>query len=319
MAAPVLQSAGPGNQDELLTTSLVNMLPGIRDNVFSSMPMLNYFKKKGMKKKGGAALSHGILYGTNDTAQAYQGYDILSTTPQDGLTRDQWEWRQYSASVSVDGFNERIANAGSSKIEDILDTKKTQAEKGLSTLIEQEIFAASPTSKSLRSLPVIVLASGTEGGINGTTNSWWQSRVTASGSWAAQGRSDLLTAWNALSAREPVGGPSVIVSSQTESEYYESSIVPQERYTNQKEADLGIQNLYFKTTPWLWSPQAASGTIYLLHDEGLEFIINSDTDFILTPFVKPSNQDAKVAQILFAASLVTGDRRKLGKLTGVSA
>jgi len=104
MAAPVLQSAGPGNQDELLTTSLVNMLPGIRDNVFSSMPMLNYFKKKGMKKKGGAALSHGILYGTNDTAQAYQGYDILSTTSQDGLTRDQWEWRQYSASVSVDGL-----------------------------------------------------------------------------------------------------------------------------------------------------------------------------------------------------------------------
>ena len=33
MAAPLTQSYGPGNVDELLTTSLVNMIPGIRDNI----------------------------------------------------------------------------------------------------------------------------------------------------------------------------------------------------------------------------------------------------------------------------------------------
>jgi hypothetical protein len=298
---------------------MVNMLPSIRDNVFSSNPALKYFTKKAMKKRGGASLSHGILYGTNDTAQAYQGYDLLNTNAQDGMTRDQWEWRQYAVSVSVDGFNERVANAGDAKLEDILDAKKMQAEEGLSLLIEQEIFAASPGTKSLRSLQTIIAASGTEGGINGTTNAWWQSRVTTSGSFSAQGRTDMTTAWNALSTRNPAGGPSIIISSQTEQEYYESSIVPQERFSSQAQADLGIQNLLFKTTPWIWSPQAPTGTIFLLHDKAIEFIVNSDTDFIMTPFVKPGDQDAKVAQILLAAALITGNRRKLGKLSSVTA
>jgi len=320
MPAPVLQTAGPGNVDELLTTSMVNLLPGIRDNVFSSNPLLKYlYKTNKIRKRGGASLSHGVLSQTNDTASSYQRYDILQTGGQDGLTRDQWEWRQYSVDVSIDGFTSRIANAGDSKIEDLLETKKMQAEEALSLLLEADFFAASPVAKSLRSLPVIVLASGTEGQINGTTNSWWQSYVLSSGSWAAQGRANLTTAYNAISVRNPAGGPDVIVSSQTELEYYESSVVPQERFTDTRVADIGIQNLKFKTTPWIWSPQASSGTVYLLHNGGLEFIVNSDTDFLLTPYVTPTDQDVKSSKILLACALITGNRRKLGKLTGVTA
>lgn len=320
MAAPLLQSAGPDNINEILTTSMVNLLPGIRDNAFSSNPLLKYFYKTNkIRKRGGASLSHGVLYQTNDTASSYQRYDLLQTGGQDGLTRDQWEWRQYSVDVSIDGFTSRIANAGESKIEDLLDTKKMQAEEALSLLLEGQFFAAVPGPKDLRSLPVIVLGSGTEGQINGTTNTWWQSYVLSSGSWAAQGRANLTTAYNALSVRNPAGGPDVVVSSSTEFESYEGSIVPQERFTDTATADLGIQNLKFKNTPWIWSPQASTGTIYLLHNGGIEFIVNSDTDFVLTPYTTPTDQDVKSAKILLAAALTTGNRRKLGKLTGVTA
>ena len=48
MPAPLLQSYGPGNVDELLTTSLVNMIRGIRDNLFKSNPVFDmlYGKKR---------------------------------------------------------------------------------------------------------------------------------------------------------------------------------------------------------------------------------------------------------------------------------
>ena len=144
MAAPVLQTGGPDNIDETLTLSMQNLLPGIRDNIFKSNVLLKWLNSKGIKRRGGASLSHGELYATNSTAQSYQRYDTLNTTPQDGLTRDQWKWRQYSVSVSVDGFSERIANAGQFKIEDVVETKKFQAEEGLSLLLEQEIFASGP-------------------------------------------------------------------------------------------------------------------------------------------------------------------------------
>lgn len=323
MSAPLTQSFGPGNVDELLTTSWYNLIPGIRDNVFKSNPVFKYlYEGKGggkMRKRGGVSLSHGELYATNSTAMSYQRYDQLDTTPQDGLTRDNWLWAQYAVTVTVDGFSERIANAGDSKIEDILEVKKMQAEEGLSLKLEQHMFQATPGAKDIQSLPVIILSSGTIGGINGTTNTWWASQQTASGSFSAQGRSDLTALWNLISVQNPVGGPDMLVSDQASFQFYESSLVAQERFTTNKLVDIGIQNLEFKGTPWTWSPQGTSGVIYAIHDKGLEFIVNSDTDFLATPFVTPTNQDARTSKILLACALTTGDRRKLGKLTGVTA
>jgi hypothetical protein len=72
----------------------------------------------------------------------------------------------------------------------------------------------------------------------------------------------------------------MIVSDQNSFQYYESSLVSQERFMDNKMVDIGIENLQFKATPWTWSPQATSGVIYLLHSKGLEFIVNSDTDML---------------------------------------
>lgn len=321
MAAPVLQGFGPGNIDELLTTSLENMIPGIRDNVFKSNPVLNwlYQGKNAIRKKGGASLSHGVLYQTNSTAQSYQRYDLLNTTPQDGLTRDQWAWAQYAVTLTIDGFTERVANAGQWKIEDLLEEKKYQAEQALQLLLEQHIFAAAPGSKDIQSLPVIVLGSGTIGGISGTSNTWWQSQIKSSGSFAGQGRADLTNLVNTISIQNPAGLPEMLVSSQSEFEYYESLLVPQERFTDNKMVDIGIINLKFKNIPWTWSPQAGTGTVYGLHSDALEFIVNSDTDMLVTPFVTPTNQDARTAKILLACALASGNRRKLGKMILVTA
>lgn len=324
MAAPVTQNYGPGNVDELLTTSLENMIPGIRDNIFKSNPVFKWlYEGKGggkMRKKGGVALSHAEMYAKNTTAMAYQRYDTLDTTPQDGLTRDQWLWAQYAATVTIDGFSERVANAGDSKLEDLLEAKKMQAEESLSLLLEQDMFAASLVTKHIEPLTTIVATSGTVGGINGTTSTWWGAcAATASGSFAAQGRSDLTNAWNLVSVQNPIGGPEMLVSDQNSFQYYESSLVSQERFTNNKLVDIGIENLEFKSTPWTWSPQATSGVIYLLHSKGIEFIVNSDTDMLVTPFVTPTNQDARTSKILLACALSTGNRRKLAKMTGITA
>jgi hypothetical protein len=41
--------------------------------------------------------------------------------------------------------------------------------------------------------------------------------------------------------------------------------------------------------------------------------------FSLSEWVKPSNQDLMVAQLFWAGELTTKNRRKLGKLTSVTA
>lgn len=318
MAAPLLQTYGPANIDETLTGTLVNMRPGIKDNIFNANPALRWFKGTGrVTIRGGPSISHGIMYGTNSTAKAYSRYGQLDVTPQNGLTRDQWVFKQYSASITIDGFTTRT-NRGEEEIVDLLDTKRTQAEESLSLKLEQDLFASSTATDSFESLAVIVLASGTVGDINGTTNTWWQSLVTASGSWPLQGRKDVQTAINTISLRNPVGKPSVLISDQTSVEAYQASVVPHLRISDTRLADLGVPNITFDGIAWFWSPQATSGVIYLLNERSINLYVNSATDMITTKFVTPVNQDAGTAHILFMGATATGNRRKLGKLTGVT-
>ena len=320
MAPPTLLTYGPSNIDETMTLAWSNMIPGIKDQVFNENSALGWLYGTAKdKKRGGTSISHGVHYGANNTAQSYSRFGQLSVTPQDNLTRDQWPWKQYSCSVSIDGFTERIAGKGEWALEDAMDEKREEAEMSLKDLLERDIFKASPGTDDLRSLPNIILASGTEGQINGSTSTFWQSSVGTAGSWAAGvGRTTLTNTCNTVAKRNPIGMPDALLSDQTSIEAYEGTLVTQYRYTDGK-PDIGATKLMFKEIPWLWSVQATSGVIYILHSKAIKFYVNTDTDFVTTPFVKPANQDAKVAQILFAAALTTCYRRKLGKTTANAA
>lgn len=320
MAPPTLLTYGPGNVDETLTLAMSNMIPGIKENIFNENTALGWLYSTGKeRKRGGASLSHAIHYAKSTAGGSYSRYGAMDVTPQDNLTRDQWPWKQYYWTVSIDGFTERIAGKGEWAIEDALQEKRDEAEGSLKDELEGDIFAASPGSDDLRSLPNIVLNSGTEGQINGTTNSWWQSAVVTGGSWASGvGRTQLTNLCNTISKRQPIGPAEILVSDQTSIEAYEGTLVSQYRYTTNK-ADIGLTKLMFKEIPWIWSVQGTSGVIYALHSDAIKFYVNSDTDFVFTGFMKPANQDAKVGQILFAAALTTCYRRKLGRSNSNSA
>lgn len=320
MAAPTLLTYGPGAVDETLTLAMTNMIPGIKENIFNDNTALGWlYGTAKERKRGGASISHGLHYAKSTSGGSYSRYDAMNTTPQDNLTRDQWPWKQYYWNVSLDGFTERIATKGEWAIEDAMQEKRDEAESSLRDQLEQDVFASSPGTNSLRSLPVIVAASGTEGQVNGTTQSWFQSVVNTAGSWASGvGRTQLVSTINTCSKRQPVGMPEQLISDQTSMEAYEGTIVAQYRFTTNK-ADIGVTKLTFKEIPWIWSLQANSGVIYVLHSDSLKFYVNSDTDFIFTGFMKPANQDAKVGQILFASALTTCVRRKLGKTTANAA
>jgi len=314
MAQPTLLTYGPGNVDETLTLAMTNMIPGIKENIFNDNTALGWLYSTGKeRKRGGASLSHGIHYAKSTAGGSYSRYQQMDVTPQDNLTRDQWAWKQYYWTVSLDGFTERIAGKGEWAIEDALQEKRDEAGLSLKDQLEIDVFKASPGTDDLRSLPNIVLGSGTEGQINGTTNSWWQSAVVTGGSWASGvGRTQLTNLCNTISKRLPVGPAEVLISDQTSIEAYEGTLVAQYRYMTNK-ADIGLTKLLFKEIPWMWSVQATSGVIYALHSDAIKFYVNSDTDFVFTGFMKPANQDAKVGQILFAAALATCYRRKLGR------
>ena len=60
-------------------------------------------------------------------------------------------------------------------------------------------------------------------------------------------------------------------------------------------------------------------SIFFINSEAMSFITDTDTDFITTDFVRPENQDAKVAQILWMGAVTANNRRKLGVMDSILA
>jgi len=58
----------------------------------------------------------------------------------------------------------------------------------------------------------------------------------------------------------------------------------------------------------------------VLNSKHMHFFVHSDANFAMSEggFQKPINQDALVTQILFMGNLATDNRRKQGKLQGIT-
>lgn len=310
---------GLPNVTSLIATTLSTYGKELSDNVHRAIPLFAWLaNKKKVTEEGGASIVRSVVYGSNSTAAFYSSDDVLDTTIQDNFTAAQFQWRQAAASITVTGRIE-LQNSGKAAIIDYARAQVDNALASLKEVIDQKCFAASQLGSNLTPLPAIVTNSGTIGDINGTTNSWWQSTVQSSGSFAARGLSDLRSVWDTVSVKMPAGGPDLLLSDQTSYEAYEATLVPTVRYSDTYMGDLGFSNLKYKDAVWTWDPNATSGVIYLLNSKALELVQHSNRLFTMSDWVKPADQDLKVAQVFWAGELTTKNRRKLGSLTGVTA
>lgn len=310
---------GPANATSLIATTLSNYGKDLTDNIHKAIPLFAWLaNKKKITLEGGATIVRSVVFSSNSTAAFYASDDVLDTTIQDSFTPSQWQWRQAAASIAVTGRIE-LQNAGKSAVIDYAKAMVDNALASLKETIDQKCYASTQTGANITPLTDIVKASGTVGDINGTTNTWWQSTVQASGSFAARGLSDLRSVWDSVSVRMPAGGPDLLISDQTPYEAYESILVPTLRYKDNYMGDLGFSNLAYKDAIWTWDPNATSGVIYLLNSKALELVQHSQRLFSMSEWVKPADQDLKVAQVFWAGELTTRNRRKLGSLTSVTA
>lgn len=314
------------NVGVILSTTLKKYRKTLTDNIHKSNAVFAYMKENGVVKEedGGERIVEPLMYGKNTTAGAYAGYEVLDTTPQEGIDSAEFNWKQYSVSISISGKEER-QNAGNSRIINLLEAKTTQAEMSLKEKLSEDLFSDGTANgaKGLTGLEAMVAASGTYGGINSATYTWWAAGVESTSE--ALGLAKMRTAYNTAS----VGGkdtPDLIVTTQTLFEKYEglgtltsttnvagSFSVPSAG--TKKMMDLGFQTMGFKGVPVVWDEQCPSGTMYFLNTKHMKLVVHKDANFEVGDFVKPENQDARVAQILLMGNVTCNRRKSFYKLT----
>jgi len=113
--------------------------------------------------------------------------------------------------------------------------------------------------------------------------------------------------------------PTIIITTQTLYEKYESLLEGQIRYTDTDVADGGFQNLLFKGAPVTFDGACSSGQMLFLNTKYLQLVAHSDVWFKPTPFVRPTNQDAVFSQLLCYGNLTCSNRARQGLIYGATA
>lgn len=319
---------GNANFNTLATTTLVKYASeNLEDNIFQSNALYyllagsESLRKPGSKTykelDGGRVIVEPLLYATNSTAGSYSGYDVLDTDPQEGMTNAEFEWKQYSVSVSISG-REKRQNSGESQVIDLLDGKIMQAEMSLIESMNGDLFTdgTGNASKDITGLVLAVDSAGIYGNIDRSSNTWWGSQETAvSGPLTID---VMRTMYNDCSKGYKKDHPDLILTDQDEYEAYEAKLQPDMRFSDNKLADAGFENLKFKGSSMVFDEVANAGVMYFLNTAKMGIRVHRDAKFTVTEEQKPVDQDAFVKQILWMGNLVTKNASRLGKLTGLT-
>src|SRR5574342_119893 len=356
-----IPSSVTDNYDALLSTTLRNYQPKLKDNVTRGNKFIAWLDSKGRMRKvgGGHQIAEPLMHQQNSAADIYRGYGTLDTTPQDGITTAFFDWAQLSVPITISRLEER-QNSGKAKILDLLQAKTMQSEVSLKELLNNCIVAGKITAGSAQErivartgrldsgasgpLPIgaIIDVSASSrsvsiGNINGATYSFWRNQATASTATTFVGLKNEMDQVYNNCTKGTAGAPDLLLGTQIAWETYWLALQNNERYIRSDKSTVdilgGSDAGAFRSSAFIWDEvvpyadisfnpvdsigTATHTTIYFINSQAMSFVTDSETDFITTDFVRPENQDAKVAMVLWMGAVTVNNRRKLGVLSSI--
>lgn len=321
MATPVSPLFIPSTIDTaVLNTTLADYQKRLTDNIYNSNVMLRLANESGTKKMidGGGSIVEPLIESEQDEGGFYLGADLLNNTQGNTLTQVEYKWQNAYEPITITRDEERQNSGAEHKILPLLATKTLLSEKAIDKRLDQALSTPVGAANNLNDLETIV-NTGTLGSIAGGTDTFWQSTVTASGAFATQGITDMTTAFYAVSGASNEENPTHILTNKTIFQKYEQTRLPLERISNgDLTANVGFRNLTFKGIPVIYGNNIGSGLMFGLNMNYVILAVDTLTDFVTTEFIVPTNQTVKVAYILWRGNLITNNRRRLFKLTGIT-
>lgn len=310
----------PATFDDVLSTTLAKWVRSeLADNIFNSNALFYTLRDRAKGVSGGTYLEEPLMTGKSTATGSYAGYEQLNVSAQQGIALAEYNWKQYYASITIDGLSEN-QNAGDSRVIDLLDSKTTQARMSLFDRMNIDAFAdgTGNNSKNIDGLEIAIDSTGTYGGILRSTYTYWAAQETAvSGALTIARMRTMFNTCSSGGRRETQ--PNLIITTQSIHEFYENLLQPDQRFTNTALADGGFNNLEFKGKPVTWDEACTATNMYFINSNFLTFRFHSSRNFASTPFVKPANQDARTALVLWMGNLTGSNPRRQGKLTGITS
>lgn len=318
----------PGfNLASLLSTTIADMGKTIADNVMNSHLLLHWLESKGMKKtrSGGAYISEPVMLGKSTAGGSYRGLEEGVAIPTDNITSAIYPWRQYRWYVTISGI-ENFQNSGVGEVADLLDQKIDEATLSMRDELNTDGYGDGSGNdyKAIVGLDLICAedpdgaAVDNLGLIDAAANPVWQNYSALGSGYGviAEFIAGLRTAYNTCSKGQD--HPTIIITSQTQYEYYEHSLIQQERFMNTEIASSGFMALLLRGTPIFFDEDIAkTDSVYLLNHKHMRWNVASGCDFTPSKFYEGWERDALVSVIKLYGNLSVRNRRFNGVIYDV--
>jgi hypothetical protein len=179
-----------GAFDDLVTTTIEKRSKIVADGVSKSRALLFRLNERGNNNKvsGGKSLYQEFSHAENGTVGYYSGSETIDTSSANTMGYAEFAWKQAAGAVVINGL-EMIQNSGQEAMLDLLEERIKVAEQTLKNTVANGCYSdgTGTSGKQIGGLQLLVADSpstGTVGGIDRSTNTFWknivQTGVTAS-------------------------------------------------------------------------------------------------------------------------------------------
>lgn len=314
---------------EIVTTTLREHPSEVADNVSNHNALYRRLKSKGQIKKldGGYEIVRPLDYAENSTFQRYSGYDALNISASDVLSAAKYDWMQSAVHVTASGRELRM-NSGRNQIIDLAKSRLKNAIRTASNNMSVDIYSDGALTNQMGGLAAIITAdgTGTVGGINSATYSWWANQyheITGSNAWTKSNiKGYMNTLW--LSCVRGTDKPDLIVSTNDMYAAYWESLQDLQRFTSESKNDAGygFDSLKYMTADVVHDLNtnftSTGEKMYFLNTEYLEVVVHQAANWSQMDEKMSVNQDAEIIPLLFMGNLTCSNRARQGRLLDAS-
>jgi hypothetical protein len=311
--------------DTLYSTTWQKMQSVAVDQIYNARPFWWWMNSNGRRQEqtGGRFIGVQLNYATNATVRSIGRFDTINAQPIDPLTTAVYNWK-YIAGAVQRGFIDDQQNSGEyeiiDRVQNALDNLilSMQQEMGGTQLFGDGSGNGGKDLEGLaKHISVTPAASTTVGGIDPSTNTWWQNKqLTATGAMDIYLLADLRRLVRVVS--DGVDYPDLLLTTADIFEGYEAEVLEFYRTENRRATDVGFQNFSFKGITMFWDAQVVAGRVYAINTKYLVLKYDPRVNFAMTEWKTLPNGLDREAQIVFAGNLCSTQRRRQGVLTGVA-
>lgn len=306
------------NLTEMVTVTLRNRSSMMADNVSNGNALLQRLSQRGNVRPadGGRTIVEPLEYAENATFQYYSGYETLNITPGEVFDAAEYAWKQAAVNVTASGLEVRVQNSGREALFDLLSRRITNAERTMKNKLSEGIYSDGTGSggKQITGLQTQVHddGTGTVGGINSSTYTFWQNQATTVAAFSVEITKNMQDMW--IDCCRGNDKPDLIVADKISFQAFWESLTDQQRFARSDTAVRGFQSIQFNTADVVYDGDSGlpTNTMYFLNTDYIFFRPHTETNMVPLERRDSINQDALVVPIVFAGNLTCSNRSLQG-------